>query len=212
VPAPAPADGGYNVNAAWQNFLRTSNTWYTLGVADDAKTYSIKLSIAPAVSSTFPRNGVSYATSDVTVVSGIKGLGLDQSKTRSYYDPSTLKLAGTRNVTNNNAAMCSEVTATDVPPGSAKVGDDGAMQTFNDFGNCNAQSTKTGTSTTTWSLETEAGTTYFCLTTTARDLASALLQTDSECVEVEKNGDLGAKARITVERPGFNLTTHTSDS
>jgi hypothetical protein len=209
APAPAPADGGFNVNAAWQNFLRTSQTWDTLGVADDTKTYSIKLSVAPTLSSVFAVNGVSYSTSEVTVVSGIQGLGLDQSVSRSYYDPATFKLAGTRNVMNSDPATCSVVTATDVPPTSAEVGDDGDMQTFDDLQGCSAQSAKSGTSRTTWSLEQESGTTYFCLNTTARDLTATVLQTDSECVEVSKNGDLGDKARITVERPGFSLTTHT---
>jgi hypothetical protein len=93
---------------------------------------------------------------------------------------------------------------------SAVVGDGGPMQTFDDRQTCAPTSASVGTSITTWSLEAEAGTNYFCLNTTVKDLAGAVSKTESDCLEVSASGTLGAKARITVVQPGLTLTARTS--
>lgn len=212
-PAPPPVQppGTFNVNAAWRNFLTVKPTapWSLSGVGSDNRSYTITLDVAPTSSSTFPLNGLIYAATDATAVIGIAGLGLNQTISRTYYDPATLKAAGTRTTTINNVVSCSIVTATAVPPLSAVVGESGPMQTFDDRQTCAPASASVGTSTTTWSLETETGTNYFCLNTTIKDLAGTVAKTESDCLEVSESGALGAKARIILVEPDLTLTART---
>jgi len=209
-PPPPPAPGTFNANAAWRNFLATSNTWSVSGVASNGNTYTISLAVAPSSSAVFPVNGLIYGTSTATVLSGIPGLATDQTISISYYDPATYKLAGTKTVFDNGAPTCSVVTATALPPDATAVGTTGPMQTFNDLQGCLGTSPLAGTSVTTWSIETESGINYFCLNTTAKDTAGTTLQTEGDCVQVVESGSLGAAARITLTRPGFSLVAKSS--
>jgi hypothetical protein len=212
VPGPPPPAGEFNVNAAWRNLLSsTTPTWDTAGVDSSGKSHTISLSFAAAAPSVFPINGLTYGAADGTAVSGIQGLGLNQSVSRSYYDPATFKVAGTRTQMNADPAVCSVVTATDIPPTAAHVNDSGPLTTFDDRNGCSSTSPSVGTSVTTWSVETDASATpalnFFCLNTISRNTSNVVTGTESECLEIAGNGTLGARARITVTEGSLSLVS-----
>jgi hypothetical protein len=212
VPGPPPPAGQFNANAAWRNLLSsTTPTWDTAGVDNSGKSHTISLSFAAAPPSVFPLNGFTYGAADATAISGIQGLGLNQSVSRSYYDPATYKVAGTRTQVNTDPPVCSVVTATEVPPTAASINDVGPLTTFDDRNGCSSSSPSVGTSVTTWSLETDASASptlnFFCLNTTSRDTSNAVTSIESECLEVAGNGTLGTRARITVTQGSLSLVS-----
>ena len=127
----------------------------------------------------------------------IADLTTSTTSSRSYYNPGTFVVAGTRNQVGNNPETCSIATASVAPPTSASIGMSGALQTFNDLDSCVlASADLTGTSVTTWSLRDDAGTTLFCLNTTKRNTGNAVLSIESDCVQVSADGTLGARALV----------------
>ena len=44
--------------------------------------------------------------------------------------------------------------------------------------------------------------TYFCLTTSERDVAAQLVATEADCIEVAPDGTLGTRALIRINEPG----------
>jgi hypothetical protein len=203
APPPPPAGAtSIDAAAAWRNFITMPQAWLVGGVGNDNKGYVISITLTPGTSQVFPLNGTSYATTTANVATRIGGIDIPTTSNVSYFNPTTYVLAGTRNTEANGTPTCSETTASTVPPTSAAVGSSGALHTFNDRNGCLAGSTSEGTSVTTWSVESEAGITYFCLNTTARNLAGAVEATEADCVQAAADGTLGAKARVTLTQAG----------
>ncbi|CAG1013804.1 hypothetical protein BURC_00523 [Burkholderiaceae bacterium] len=195
-PAPAPATS-VNVNAAWRNFLTTTNSWTVTGTASNGNTYSITFDTAPDISEVFPLTGTSFSTSKANAFLLIAGLPTSTTTSRSYYNPSTFEVAGTRNRVGNEPETCSIAIASAAPPTTASIGASGPLQTFNDLNSCVlASASQTGTSVTTWSLRDDAGTTLFCLNTTQRNMSNAVLFAESDCVQVAADGTLGPRALV----------------
>jgi hypothetical protein len=201
---PPPAAGPTTIDAAaaWRNFITTNQNWIVGGVGNDNKGYVINITLTPGTAQVFPLNGTTYATTTAAVATRIGGIDIPTTSNISYFNPTTYVLAGTRNTDANAAPTCSETTASVVPPTSAAIGSSGALQTFNDRNGCLSTSTSEGTSTTTWSVESEAGITFFCLNTTTRNLAGAVEATESDCVQSAADGTLGPKARVSLSQAG----------
>lgn len=208
-PSPAPAPGTFNANAAWRNFLTgaTTNNWSVSGTASDGSTHTIGLSVTvPQQQDIFAVDGRTYANSDATAVVGVAGLGLHSTTSRSYYDPATFAVAGTRTKFDANSPTCSVATASTTPPTSVTIGATGPLQTLNDLNGCTSGSALTGTSVTTWSVQADGVVNFFCLNTVARDLSNTATSTESDCVEVAEDGTLGTRARITFVQAQPNVT------
>jgi hypothetical protein len=205
APAPTPATS-IDAAAAWRNFVTTPNTWVVSGVGSDNVSYVISITLTPGSTQVFPLNGTSYATTTANVATRIGGIDIPTTSNISYFNPTTYVLAGTRNIDANNPATCSDTTASTVPPTSAAIGTSGALHTFNDRNGCLPASPSEGTSTTTWSVESETGITYFCLNTTSRNLNGVVEATEQDCVQSATDGTLGPKARISLTQAGgFSL-------
>jgi hypothetical protein len=193
-PPPPPPPSGFNAKAAWQNLLtgNTTHLWTgVVGTANNGNAYTITLASANAGSATFPVDGKPYMAGDITGTVGIGGIGLNSSTSRSYYDPATLYVWGTRTTINSNPATCSVASTTpSAPPTAADIGASGPLQSLNDLNGCLPTSTVTGTTTTTWSVKVDGTVNLFCLNTTASTY------TESDCFEVATNGDLGARAWV----------------
>ena len=204
----APTDD-FNVFLAWRNLLTTSRTWNVSGVGSDGRTYDITLAIAPGATSIFPVTGTTAARSDTTVTSNVSGVGSSMGQQQIYFDGTTYAMVGIRNSSSVGSANCDVVTgAPSVPPSAVKVGSSGALATLDELNDCTNSAT-VGTITVTWSLEFESGTTYFCSNTTERDLSSNVLSRESDCLQVNPDGTLGAKARVTVVQSGVTLVART---
>jgi hypothetical protein len=205
-PPPPPAPTSINAALAWRNFLVTTQSWTVTGVGSDGQTYTLGLVLTPGPNQMFPVNGLTYATSESELSLRIGNLGVLTATSVSYFDSTSYILAGTRNIENADPATCSVATASTVPPGSAAIGTSGALQTFNDLNGCLTNSPSAGSSTTTWSVESENNVTFFCQNTRFRNTSGAETASGSTCVQSAADGTLGAKARISMTQPGFTLT------
>jgi hypothetical protein len=206
---PPPSSASFDVNAGWRNVLTITRTWTVSGVASDGKTYTLAIGTAPGPGSTFPVTGAAAARADVSVLLSEGGTTVNSGVNQTFFDPVTYLVVGTRNSINTPGGAvisCSVATSASVPPASATIGASGALDTLDELDGCLPTSAKVGTSTSTWSLETEAGINYLCLNSTVRDLNNALFATESDCLEIATNGTLGAHARITVAQGSFTLT------
>lgn len=203
---PPPSAASIDAAAAWRNFITTPQSWIVGGVGSDNKGYVISITLTPGSAQVFPLNGTSYATTTANVATRIGGIDIPTTSNISYFNPTTFVLAGTRNTDANNPPTCSETTASTVPPTSAAIGASGPLQTFNDRNGCTTNSASEGTSVTTWSVDSEAGVTFFCLNTTTRDLNGVVEATESDCVQSAADGTLGPKARVSLTQAGgFSL-------
>lgn len=206
-PPPPPAPTSINAAMAWRNFVTTSQSWSVTGLGSDGQTYTLGLVLTPGGTQMFPVNGNNYATTTASVQLRIGNLAVQSSNSISYFDGSTFVLAGTRNTVPPSPSTCSVATAATVPPTSAAIGASGALHTFNDLNGCLNSSPSEGSSTTTWSVESESGITYFCLNTTSRNLNGLVESTEADCVQAAADGTLGAKVRVTLTQSGgFTLT------
>ncbi|HUG25722.1 hypothetical protein [Piscinibacter sp.] len=203
APAPAPSPEGFDLGAAWRNFLTVTNRWDVTGTADNGSDYTITLSTAAGGDQTF--SGVTYATTETTALWTVESLPFARIESVTYYDEATHIAVGTSTIVNADPEKCSAVVSMTLPPADAEVGDSGELQQLEDLDGCANNSAQTGTSTTTWSLEEHADVTFFCQNTEARDMANAVLVNESTCIEVAQDGTLGDKARVHVEQPAFTL-------
>jgi len=212
APPPPPA-ASFSVNTAWRNVLTSTRSWTVSGTASDGLDYVLTIQMQANASSLFAPLGASYPHSDVAVQLAQGGSSVNSGLNQSYYDAGTFMVVGTANslnVVGGAITSCSIATSASVPPTTATVGGTGPLDTLDQYASClpPAQSTKVGTSTTTWSLETDSvtGLTYFCVNSTVVGNTGALFATESDCLEVSTDGALGTHARIGVAQGGFTLT------
>jgi hypothetical protein len=198
-----PADD-FNVFAAWRNLLTTSHAWTVSGIGSDGRSYTFTIAGTPGPTSVFPVTGMVSARADTQLTTNANGTIVAGTQ-ETYFDAATLQLVGLRTVFNGSASACDIATAVDVPPAAVKVGTAGSLATLDELNGCAASSAKIGTITLTWSLEFEAGLTYFCSNSTERDPTGAVVSFEADCVRVSPDGTLGSAARVTVQQNGVTV-------
>lgn len=205
---PPPPTADFDVQAAWGQFLTASRSWVVTGTANNLLRYDIGIGLAPGATSVVPISGATAARSDATLQVRENGTLIGNALSETFYDAGTLDLLGVRLTPSGGASACSLATSATSPPAAAKIGTSGALATLDERSGCLASSASVGTSSVGWSLEFEAGISYFCVNSTERDLAGAVLATEADCIEVTPDGALGARARVTITQPGtgFALT------
>src|SRR5205814_5141375 len=92
-------------------------------------------------------------------------------------------------------------------PNTASMAANGAYFVLSDLDACIGGSGAVGSTTASWSLESDTGVVLLCLNSTMKDSAGAINGTLSTCIEVAADGALGAKARITIAALGISITT-----
>jgi len=202
-----PPTNDFAVRAAWQNLLAGNASWSVAGVGSDGHRYEMALTLAPGPAAAFPVTGVVASTSRATSVLKRDGSVLGTSLTESFFDAG-FALVGLRQSSDVAATSCDRpVAPAVVPPLAAKVGVSGALVSVDVLAGCSASSVLAGTAVNTWSLEFEAGATYFCVNSTDRDLlAPPTVSTESDCIEIEADGALGRRAKVRLSTAGFSLT------
>lgn len=192
--------GGVDVAAALDNLLTTTASWSVSGRGSDGRDYTATVSVAPGARGTYPLSGSGRegTTSVQSVTLRLVGVG-EFSGTTTVYRPDGLLLPeGFR----DDDGSCRTVTSGDAPPRAAALGATGPLLVTNDFDSCGVLPLLIGTSTTAWSVEVDNGVTYFCLTTTERDVTAQPVATEADCVEVAADGKLGTRALIRINEPG----------
>ena len=196
----------YDALHAWTNLHSTTRDWTVTGVASDAKTYELMLSVAPGGSAVFPVSGV---TATLSVFRNVikEGATLVQDLTNERFLDAQYRPLGSRLTSDAAPTTCSktEVIAA-LPLAGAPAGTSGPMYAATTLADCSAGAATLGTSYNTWSLLDEGGVVYFCVTASNRFIGEASEQVSETCIQTDSVGVLGAKARIRLVRPGFSLT------
>lgn len=198
---PGPGAAPYDLPTAYRHLLTTAANWSVSGAGSDGANYRIDVSVQPRPPAVFPVSGVTGAVSDTFQRLVRNGTVLVEGTTRSFYNTTTLASIGT----DEGDGSCTVATSNTALPATAQVGATGAFASHNELASCQPGSAVTGSSTTTWSLETDAGYTFLCLHTALRDAAGASAGTGAQCVEIAANGTPGTRARVNVNIPGFGL-------
>jgi len=204
-PGPAPAPGTVNANNAWRNFLTTTQAWTVSGTGSNGLNYQIALSLTPGPRQTFPLSGVQRSTTTARAELKPGGLAIQTNEGVTYFDLTSYVADGTKTTDSTGASTCSTATASSQPPESAAIGASGPLQSYVDYNGCLSSSAVSGSSVTTWSVESENNITYFCLNTVAKNNAGAVLTSEGDCFQIDANGTFGAKARVTLHTAMFDL-------
>jgi hypothetical protein len=205
APVFTPPTDNFDVATAWHELLTTTRTWAASGVGTDGRTYTLTLDTSPGGSDVFPAAGESAARADAVVSSTIDGVPA-QGMQQTYYDPGTLIVLGLRNSVTGSGTTCDVSTTVGTLPSAAKVGENGLLASFNMLDGCRSDSAVVGTIDLRWSIEFEAGTTYFCLTSTERSPGGQVRSVESDCLQVTPGGTLGTLMRVSIIQGGVSVT------
>jgi len=201
----APPSADFDAQAAWRNLLTNTRTWVVSGTASDGLDYVVSISIASGGTLEFPVTGVTAARSTASVAMSQGGTAVADGFNETFFDGASFFVIGTRNSATGFGTSCSVATSAAAPPTAAAVGASGPLFTLDELDGCLSTSAKIGSATQTWSIESEAGIAYFCMNATERNVSGGVIATESDCVEIDEDGSLGPKARISVSAFGFTL-------
>jgi hypothetical protein len=178
--------------------------------------YGATLAIEVAADAPFPLNGATrFVTNLRSTLSG-NGVLLGTGLTEVFFDDDWLvrglRVSSTSQEpggTPSTSTTCDEVTASELPPTAAKVGDSGPLYVATIRESCTAGAAATGTSTATWFIGFEAGIVFFCIETEDAGLgANPVVTSETDCIEIGTDGTLGTRARVDLSGndPAFELT------
>lgn len=201
-----PSASSYDALRAWTNLHSTTRSWTVSGVASDGKSYELSLTTAPGGSMVFP---VSGATATQTVFRNVlkEGATLVQDVTNEQFLDAQYRLLGARVTAPATPTTCSktEVIAA-LPLAGILAGTTGPLYAATTLADCSATATPLGTSYHTWSVLDDGAVVYFCVTSSNRFIGETSEQVSETCIQTDASGTLGAKARIRLVLPGFNIT------
>jgi hypothetical protein len=195
----APATS-YAVNAAQRHLLTDGGSWTMSGTAPGGVAFTVAMNYAPAAPAPFPVSGVMAARSIQAFT--IQAAGQSDSVALTiYFDPAAdLAIAGAE-----SGGACTVATSNTAPPASAKIGDSGAFFSGSDRDGCMGNSTIVGSTTIGWSLEADTGVALLCWNMAFKGTSPIDDGTQSNCVEIDSDGKLGAKARFSASALGVSF-------
>jgi hypothetical protein len=193
-----------NVGNAWHNLLTVTASWQTNWTAPDGGKWVFTASTAAGPAGTFPFTGASGSTTLQTSsfsVDGVSGGSVTQTMFRNGD-----ALFGI----DHGDGGCSTVAplAFGPPSGSAAIGMSGDLGASEDYNSCNPQAASSdGTTRNDWSVQTEAGITFFCASAQSRDTSGQIIDSEEDCIEASADGTLGHRARFTINIPDVPTIT-----
>ena len=191
---PPPPPTAYAVNAALGHVLGTGGSWTVRGTASDGHAYVITFAFAPLAPAPFPLSGVTAARSQETTNTTVDGADLGNVTGTFYFDAVSLQFAGIE----YDDGSCFAMTANTSLPTATTIGTGGPLFAVTDFGDCVKGSPAVGTTTGTWSLDIDAGVVLLCWNLVSPSPPQSPGDTASTCFEVQPDGTLGTKARLTL--------------
>jgi hypothetical protein len=209
VPSPPSFEDAYDIGRIFFFLLTGSGRWTVGGIGSDGAFYEITISFEPDGDSFFPLTpGLPGTRSKQTTTLRRNGVLIATVSETTFFTVNTLAIQGTT----RSDGTCSQVSAATPPPASAEPGNGGTLDASIDYTSCTSGAAVSGTTSRTWSVE--AGNTpvdfltvYFCSNETNRNAAGQVVGTESICLEINRDGSLDDKARITRTGPGnFSLT------
>ncbi|MFT3664471.1 hypothetical protein [Piscinibacter sp.] len=199
-----PPTNDFAVLAGWQNLLATGGSWTVTGRASDGGNWEATLQATPQPAAAYPPTGASYPRMRIVSTAALNG-GTPASGTVEHFRDADLRLQAVRNT--GSVEVCATSTTTALPPAAAKVGAQGPLATLNNHEDCAPGRPAVGSSTVAWSLEFERGVVLLCVNSESRNAANQSIGSEKDCFEIQPDGRLGTRARITIVQPGvLNLT------
>lgn len=197
-----PTNTMYAVSAAQRHLLTEGGSWTVTGPVAAGGTYTITMALSP-LTAAVPISGVTaYPRLRQLLTFQQAGVAPATAGPTFFFDGQSLAILQT----DNGDGTCSVATSNAALPTSASVGTSGAIYGLSDLGSCANGAGATGTTTTTWSLENDAGVVLLCWNATGKDTAGAVTGSLASCVQVAPDGALGTKARITLTSQGSSTT------
>lgn len=207
---PPPPTNDFDAQAAWDNFLAgvPGGPWTVSGRGSDGQDYSLRLGVVPVGGSSFPITGTPANRADVGSVLRRNGLVIGTGTSELYYD-NDLQLYGARDTFDvvgqpPAPSTCDEATDWDTPPIAAKIGASGLLATNQVLDGCTTTSGVLGSSTVRWSLEWIWGVSLFCIGFDEQS-NGGLRTVEKHCFETDAAGNLGPRAYVLMQSPGFVL-------
>ncbi|MDL2358564.1 MAG: hypothetical protein QFF03_25240 [Pseudomonadota bacterium] len=199
---PAPAPISVNVAAAWHDYISAPHSWSMPGKGADAHAYELSVAMQPGASARFPLTGASGKTSAQSLRFSTDGVTTASSDGTLYLNGDTLL-----GVATSNGACSAPRAAMAALPASSRVGTTGAMFVLNGYDGCTSAGQHLGATTFSWSIESDAALTMFCLVSRSEDASGAYSGTEVDCIEALVTGTLGTRAKFTLNRPdGASIT------
>lgn len=196
---PAPQPASVNVAAAWHDYISMPHSWSMPGKGADAHAFELSVAMQPGATASFPLTGASGRTSAQSLRFSTDGVTTASSDGTLYLNGDALLGVSTSN------GACSAPRATMAAlPTSSQVGTTGAMFVLDGYDGCTNSGQHLGATTFSWSIESDAALTMFCLVSRSEDGSGAYIGTEVDCIETLATGTLGARAKFTITRPDGN--------
>ena len=200
----------YAVAQAMTNLNSLAMSWSVSGTGSDGSAWIFTASSAAIATATFPVTGATALGQVQTGNGSINGTASPTSQSTQYFDPSSMLPLGS----NNGDGTGDLATSANALPASATIGASGPYSVTQMLSGCTSGSASTGTETTTWSLQSDTGSTgatvvELCESITDTDTTGATTDFGMQCFETDPQGNLGHRARIVINVPGspsFSLT------
>ena len=192
----------YAVNTAQRHLLVDGGSWSLTGPAPSGGNYTVVMSLSPTARGTPIVGSTLHQASKQTYTLQQGGVTTSSGGPTLYFDDPGLVIVQT----DNGDSSCSVATSNTALPNTASVGASGAFFSLSDLDSCASGGSAVGITTTTWSLENDAGVALLCWNMTGKDLSGAVIGTVSSCVQITPDGALGTKARLTITGLGVSTT------
>ena len=195
VISPEPTVTGVDIGAAWRNYLNAPHNWVMPGTGSDGRSYQLTIDMKPGAARAFALTGGTASTIDQSLKLTVTGGATVNSSGTLFFNTD----GGIVGVYDDGA--CAAPRAATPLPGASAVGAKGDMFMLDGYASCTKGTPITGSTTFTWSVQSDAGMTMFCITSQEANNSGTVVGTEVDCIEAAANGNLGSKAKFTISRP-----------
>ncbi len=196
--SPAPV----SVATAQRHLLVDGGAWTLTGSGADGAPYTMNMTFTPLAAGTTIVSGAAFPRSQQTFAIVQGGVTVSSGGPTYSFDAASLAIVQS----DNGDGTCSLATANTAPPASASVGAGANLYALSDLDGCTGAASTVGTTTTTWSLESDKNVVLLCANSTSKDLSGSTTATLSICVQAAPDGSIGTKARVTIAALGVSTT------
>lgn len=195
VVLPVPTQPSVDVGAAWRNYLNAPHNWVMPGTGNDGRAYQLTIDMKPGAARAFALTGGTASTIDQSLKLTVTGGATADSSGTLFFntDGSIIGIY--------DAGACAAARDAAALPGASAVGANGPMFVLDGYASCTKASPITGTTTYSWSVQSDAGMTMFCITSKEANSSGTAVGTEVDCIETATNGNLGSKAKFAISRP-----------
>lgn len=192
APVAAPPPSTVAALTAWKTVLLAPRTIAVAGTGSDGKAYSLSYTIAATVSVTV--NGQATDRVDITAILRSGGAATSSSSESLFIRTGT----GLIHAVSRPDGSCGLVAAPREPPATAALLQGGQLYSTDIQQSCSSLDFSFEREDSSWSIESDGSTAYFCVRTVQSGTAVGLGRTQQICVQSSSAGVIGAASRVTL--------------